>query len=166
MDRKQYHREYMRKYRAGEPTVEPVKLGRSPWRDIEDWPGYRVNRKGEILSVERKIMRSNGRPHTVPARILSLSVDTSGYLQFKGHKGDSSKRDVLVAREVYKAFVGPIPEGWDVDHMDNDPLNNHVKNLQAVSGLEHERISRQRRLDRAFWSGVEWYKQHIQGGRQ
>lgn len=135
--------------------MAPVKLGTSEWRDIEDWPGYAVNHKGQVLSKERVIMRSNGRPHTVPARILSLSTDTSGYLQFKAHSGDSSKCNVLVSREVYRAFVDPIPEGWDVDHLDNDPLNNNVKNLQAVSGLDHERISRQRRVDAGYEAGYK-----------
>jgi hypothetical protein len=125
---------------------------------MADWPGYEVSTEGRIKSLQRRMTRSNGRPHTTPQRILKLATDTNGYHQFKAYP---DKIPVLVHREVYKAFRGDIPEKHQVDHMDSNPLNNTVDNLQALSDIEHKRISRQRRVEAAFWAGVEWHKQHL-----
>lgn len=43
-------------------------------------------------------------------------------------------------REVWKREVGPIPDGWHVHHIDFDPSNNHVSNLQCLAPPEHEAI--------------------------
>ena len=151
-ERRQYHREYMRKYRAGKVTVAPAKLGNSEWRDIEDWPGYQVNRKGEILSLQRVVERSNGRPHTVPQRILKPSPDSNGHMQFKAYP---EKTPVFVHREVYKAFMGSIPDGWEIDHKDSNPANNVLGNLQCLTKSQHQNISRQRRVDAGYEAGFK-----------
>jgi len=38
-----------------------------------------------------------------------------------------------VNRLVHLVYIGPIPEGYVVDHIDDDKLNNHKSNLQAIS---------------------------------
>lgn len=43
-------------------------------------------------------------------------------------------------REVWKREVGPIPDGWHVHHVDFDPSNNDVSNLQCLAPPEHEAI--------------------------
>ena len=37
---------------------------------------------------------------------------------------------------VARAFMGPVPEGCTVDHIDNNPSNNHLSNLQYLSRSE------------------------------
>ena len=51
------------------------------------------------------------------------------------------------------AFLGHVPSGHKlvVDHMDNNRLNNHVKNLQIISNREN---SSRNRTD----CGVHWHK--------
>ncbi len=122
------------------------------WKDMPDWPGYAVSDEGKVKSLHRIKIRSNGRPHTTQEALLSLNVDSSGYRQFYPYV-DEKRHNVLVSREVYKAFRGGIPEDWQVDHMDGDKLNNCVENLQCVSHVQHERISRQRRVDAGYDAG-------------
>lgn len=43
-------------------------------------------------------------------------------------------------REVYKHEVGPIPDGWDIHHIDRDPASNGVANLVAMPVDEHHRL--------------------------
>lgn len=48
-----------------------------------------------------------------------------------------------VHRLVVEAFVGPIPKGAHVNHIDGNPRNNHVSNLEIVTmsyNLEHARL--------------------------
>lgn len=38
-----------------------------------------------------------------------------------------------LARFIYAWFNGEIKEGWVVDHIDNNPFNNRLENLQALT---------------------------------
>ena len=38
-----------------------------------------------------------------------------------------------LSRLVYVWFIGDIPDGYVVDHIDNDPYNNKLGNLQLLS---------------------------------
>lgn len=40
-------------------------------------------------------------------------------------------------RRIYEKTYGPIPEGYEIHHIDGNPLNNDPKNLKAVSIQEH-----------------------------
>ena len=42
-------------------------------------------------------------------------------------------KKILIHRGVWEAFNGEIPEGMDVDHIDNNPANNALSNLQILS---------------------------------
>jgi len=41
---------------------------------------------------------------------------------------------------VWEGSNGPIPEGYEVHHRDEDPLNNEIGNLQLLTRLEHKRL--------------------------
>ncbi len=47
-------------------------------------------------------------------------------------------------RLVYIVFNGPIPEGYDIDHIDGDKSNNFWQNLQALSKQKHAEKTRGR----------------------
>ncbi len=51
--------------------------------------------------------------------------------------GDRHRGYSRLHRDIWKAHHGPIPDGYDVDHIDGDPLNNAVGNLQAITESEH-----------------------------
>ena len=38
-----------------------------------------------------------------------------------------------VAKLVYEAFVGPIPEGMEIDHCNGENTDNRLCNIRAVS---------------------------------
>lgn len=46
---------------------------------------------------------------------------------------------------VYQTFIGPIPPGMEVDHIDNNPLNNRVDNLQLLTREENMAKEAERR---------------------
>lgn len=50
------------------------------------------------------------------------------------------RKNHKVHKLVYEAFVGKIPEGCDVHHLDNNKLNNHFSNLEIVEMSKHRSL--------------------------
>jgi ferredoxin len=46
-------------------------------------------------------------------------------------------------REIWKSAHGPIPEGYEIHHVDENPLNNTLENLECLTAREHRRRHRQ-----------------------
>lgn len=53
-------------------------------------------------------------------------------------KGEQEIRRML-HRQIYLDHFGPIPDGYDVHHVDGNPLNNVPSNLMALSKEDHRR---------------------------
>ena len=49
------------------------------------------------------------------------------YLKFSRNYGD-----MFLARLKYLTFIGPIPDGYVIDHIDGNTFNNDICNLRAV----------------------------------
>ncbi len=49
------------------------------------------------------------------------------------------QRHVMAHRVVYVSAFGPLPDGWEVDHMNGTKRDNRLSNLEAVSGAENMR---------------------------
>jgi hypothetical protein len=58
------------------------------------------------------------------------------------------KAVLILHREIYKDFHGPLPEGMHVHHKDENPLNNAPDNLEALIGKEHNRLHA---IGRSHW---------------
>lgn len=50
-----------------------------------------------------------------------------------------NQKSYCVSRLVYETYIGSIPEGMCIDHIDNNPQNNHWSNLQALSRSENSK---------------------------
>ena len=49
------------------------------------------------------------------------------------------QRQILVHRAVYAWYNGECPKNRDIDHIDNNPFNNCLDNLQAITRAENIR---------------------------
>jgi hypothetical protein len=43
-------------------------------------------------------------------------------------------------RKIYESYYGKIPKGYHIHHIDGNPFNNDISNLQCVSAEEHTKI--------------------------
>lgn len=97
------------------------------WIPIPGYEGrYEVSDLGNVRSLARISVRSNGRPLPVRERILKPTAHyRSGHLRvfLEG-------KCIEVHRLVAAAFLGPRPDGLEVCHWDDNPRNNHVSNLR------------------------------------
>ena len=104
--------------------------------------------------------------------LLSKHLEyTDGGLKLKGmyasihvdiaHKG--SITSVPYSHLVWFANKGAWPkEGYHLDHIDDDPLNNHIDNLQELTHTENQEKRRNRTVSRSFGTGKYGYGLSIQ----
>lgn len=105
--------------------------------DVHVW---QVHRSGKIEELKQTISVKN---HKYGKQCVYILVCPWDY--------EKGKRvPMTLQRIVYMFFKGDIPEKFDIDHIDNDSLNNLPSNLQALSrkenlakrSLSHKEIAR------------------------
>ena len=116
------------------------------WKYIDGWNGkYIVSNTGRIKSLYRRI--GNGKNYTIDKSVKELKPTKNklGYkmvcLMFNGEK-----RQCKVHRLVAEAFI-PNPENKPfINHIDFNPSNNNVENLEWCTQKEnvHHSIERYR----------------------
>jgi hypothetical protein len=93
------------------------------WKDIPGYIGlYQVSNWGNVKSLLRG------------GRILKNDISICGYYRVTLYLNNKSKH-MKVHKLVAMAFLGHIPNGHNevVNHIDNNPLNNNLNNLEIVS---------------------------------
>lgn len=106
------------------------------WRDIPGYEGrYQASNLGRIRSLDRRVPCAHGATRLTKGRVLRAagSKYNPHLMVVLGHGRNGSAVHQLVA----SAFLGPQPKGWDVRHLDGNPLNNHVSNLAYGTRTEN-----------------------------
>lgn len=93
---------------------------------------YYLTKTGKVLNLSKKIELKQEK--------------TGNYFRFTGQYNLKGKH-FLVHRAVWEAFNGAIPEGMDIDHIDNDPSNNCLNNLQCIT---HKENLKKREFDKTY----------------
>lgn len=99
------------------------------WKEIIDYPDYRINEEGQVeskLSGEWRAVRP--------------SLSKYGYWVLNLRGPDKQKKMQRLHRLVCRAFNGEAPVGKDdVNHIDGDKSNCHRKNLEWCTRGENNR---------------------------
>lgn len=101
------------------------------WRDIPGYEGiYKVSEYGDVCSLPRVIMRSNGRKKTIIGTILKpCEYDKYGHMMVTLKVNGLQKHETIHSL-VMLSFVGPRQNGECViRHLDGNPKNNYIGNL-------------------------------------
>ena len=105
-------------------------MEKEKWKDIPGYEGrHQASNKGRVKSLSRLDSRGSVRKE----KILSQWVTNTGYNAVKVGYGKQ------VHQLIAMAFLNHTPCGSKivVDHIDNDPLNNNLNNLQLISQREN-----------------------------
>lgn len=114
------------------------------YKDVPGFPGYRVGSDGSIWSCWRgPSMFDKWYKRSVYVHQASTPART--YLCF-GLYRNGKKHTRLVHRIVLEAFVGPRPDGYECRHLDGNPFNNALSNLQW--GTHEENCQDTRKMNR------------------
>lgn len=96
------------------------------WRPISDWSDYEVSDHGRVLSHKfGKI------------RILKQSDDSCGYPRVR-LCANGKQKEHSVHKLVAEAFLGPRPEGHEVNHKDGVKHHNVPSNLEWTTHAENK----------------------------
>ena len=138
------------------------------WKPIPGFEGaYEASNLGNIRSISRRVWRSDIRReeggcfHWMPGVNLKPSVGTSNtsrypqvmlsYTPNEGQKA-SKRRYYSVHRLVWAAFNGPIPNGYEIHHLDGDRNNPALANLECLAKHVHRKLTNEVKMG----GGVEW----------
>lgn len=114
---------------------------------------YEVNKDGVIRTTKLIC----GRNHKPSGHIL-VQVVKKGYL-FVSLKGTNRPVSRIVAYAFPEISGEPKPE-FDVDHIDNNPLNNKAENLQWLSHYDNNRKEHRREAVSKKLKGVKKTEEH------
>lgn len=108
------------------------------YKDIKGWPHYQVSNLGAI--------RSDKSGNWLP---MKPHVDKKGYCRIHLSNGRKCQKSLSVHRLVYEIFVGEIPEGLEIDHINAIRDDNRLENLRVVTHKENANnpITRKRRSE-------------------
>lgn len=125
------------------------------WKDVVGYEGwYEVSNKGNVRSVARIIdvcCKIRGRfkaKHRSINRVYSIVHGHSHITLSKNQK----IKGFFVHRLVSAAFLGPIPDGLQVNHKDGIKTNNSIDNLEYVTAKENHAHGRRTGLNKNFGS--------------
>ena len=108
-------------------------LEKEIWKDIKGFEGiYQVSNLGRVRSLPRQTNNQFGKKE----RILKPWIKRNGYYQI-GLRKQSIVKWYLVHRLVYEAFNGSIPEGLQVNHINEIKTDNRLENLNLMTPKEN-----------------------------
>ena len=89
---------------------------------IKNYPNYTISSDG--------VIKRNG-------KALKPTLTPKGYLRVRLSKNNKVK-NYFVHRLVYENFVGEIPNGYSVNHIDEVKTNNTIDNLNLMTVKEND----------------------------
>ena len=106
------------------------------WRDVQWYEGlYQVSSLGRVRSCDR-FVNSKGGTRLHKCKVLKPGIGRDGYLNVVLSK-DNKHTAFNVHRLVYETFNGKIPEGMEINHIDEDKSNNSLENLNLMTHKEN-----------------------------
>lgn len=117
------------------------------WRDIPGYEGYyMVSNYGRVYSMTRTVTPHNRKGWTIGGKIMKPYPHRDRYMFVDLHK-NGQKAAKSIHYLVMLAFVGPYPDGHEINHIDFDRTNNRLDNLEYVTPKQNNAHSAARRLE-------------------
>lgn len=110
------------------------------YSNIKGYPFYIYNIQGTLFtSLKRVGVKGKGHGRKGTTTVISntwrkrlVSLTSNGYLQCT-----LFRKRFYIHRLVYEAWIGNIPNGYDIDHINGIKTDNRVSNLRAVPRSEN-----------------------------
>ena len=88
---------------------------------------YAASKDGNVINIIKRVPQKGNK-------------DKHGYMQVSVRKrGQSGQKNYRAHRFVWEAFSGEIPEGKQIDHINNNKEDNHLSNLQLLTPQQNSK---------------------------
>lgn len=104
---------------------------------VEEWrrvPGFAEFYEASDQGRLRRIATHTGRPKCA---IITPHRKSSGYTDYYLCRDGLPAKRTLAHRIIWQAFVGPIPEGLQINHKNGLKADNRLANLEVVTPSEN-----------------------------
>ena len=99
--------------------------------DSDTWEKHQIYTQYYIAKEKELVYNKNTQS------ILYGSRDYLGYIKFSIHYNDKKTHKFFHRLKWETYNKKDIPDGYEIDHIDNDCRNNNLENLQLLSKSEH-----------------------------
>lgn len=109
------------------------------WAPVPGYEGmYEASSQGRIRSLDRTVVRTDGRQRRLTGRVLRIRIDArTGYPKVTLYR-QAAPTHRYVHALVAEAFLGPRPEGCEVAHGDGVKTNVCLSNLRYATSAENK----------------------------
>lgn len=128
------------------------------WKDIPGYEGlYQCSNLGEVRSLDRYIKSNSNNLQFKKGKLKNKRICSVGYYITDLYK-ENKRKTFRIHQLVAITFLNHIPDKYKfvVDHIDNNPLNNNLNNLQIISVRENS--SKDKKNGTSQYVGVSWDK--------
>lgn len=109
------------------------------WKDILEFEGnYQVSNLGRIRNLERKVKRRDNTFRLIKERIRKPQINKRGYIIATLCTSELTKT-FSVHQLVAQAFLPNFIKGMEINHIDGNPGNNSINNLE-ISNPSHNQL--------------------------
>lgn len=100
------------------------------WKDIKDYEcSYQVSNYGNIRSKDKVVPCYPNSTRKVKGQLRKTYPNRRGYITVVLSKANKLKT-FTVHQLVAQAFIPGFIKGTEINHIDGDPSNNHIDNLE------------------------------------
>ena len=112
--------------------VRLIKKGKNELVPIPDFTGYYASKFGKLYSTLAKGCRDRfDLSKRVPPRELAVRLTKKGYCRVYMRRDSTGKREDVYIHHIIASLFVPNPNHYlEVNHKDNNPLNNAFSNLE------------------------------------
>lgn len=97
---------------------------------------FGCSRQSVYVIFKRRNWPTRPRPAALPPVMFNGAKYT---LRNTGYFGKTTGGRTLLHRDLWEHHNGPIPDGYDIHHIDHDRTNNELSNLELIDRGEHAR---------------------------
>ena len=111
------------------------------WKEIKGFDGrYSVSNYGRVRQNNYEYISLQNKKIIGKEKIIEPTIWQSRYLRIDlqiNRKETKTRLNTYIHKLVAEYFLGPRPEGYEIDHIDGNYLNNKVDNLRYCTHLEN-----------------------------
>lgn len=120
------------------------------WKDIPGFPGYQLSNLGNLRSFLKRGLSKRTEPKCL--KLFKRGKNNRYWTAVLLDPMTRKSRSFTLHRLLWQIFIGPIPDGMQIDHINGDSFDNRLENLRL--GSHQQNNFNKRRLKKSGFKGV------------